>query len=73
MNNLLLGLVIIIVLGFATGYITYSDCRDCAEDYPLKDYSVIQFYTSLTGFPVASFSFSWETNKEVIKCVDVQS
>jgi len=62
-NNIVIGLVIVFVVGFATGYITYSDCRDCAEEYPLKQYSVIQFYNSPVGFPVASFSFSWEVEK----------
>ena len=65
MRELVIGLVIIFVVGFASGYITYSDCSECREDYPLKDYSVIQFYNSPTGFPVASFTFNWEKDKEV--------
>jgi len=64
------GLLIIFIIGMMSGYITYSDCSECAEDYAFKDYSVIQFYNSSKGFPVYSFTFNWEKDKEVY---DVQT
>ena len=65
MKELFAGLLIVFIIGIMSGYITYSDCSECAEDYPFKDYSVIQFYNSPTGFPVYSFTFSLQKDKEV--------
>lgn len=67
MKNFFIFILIGILVSFITGFITYSDCRDCAEDFPYKNYSSIQVYVSPRGLPVATFTYCYE-GKDYTKC-----
>jgi len=63
MGKILEFLLVIFIIGILFGYITISDCSECSEDYPLKDFKTIQFYYKLNDFPVATFDFRWQTKE----------